>query len=74
MESTIAKAIGLKYQPVALLWSNEKPEGAMQFSEGKWGCVMWLAVPRPKASPPWLIRKPSAVSVAAWGWVSAISI
>ncbi len=44
MESQIAKAIHLKYQPVALLWSNEKPEGAMQFSEGKWGCVMWLAV------------------------------
>jgi hypothetical protein len=43
MESTIAKAIRLKYHPVALLWSNEKPQGAMQFQEGKWGCVMWLA-------------------------------
>ena len=42
MESAIAKAIQLKYQPVALLWSNEKPQGAMQFQEGKWGCVMWL--------------------------------
>ena len=44
MESSIAKAIQLKYQPVALMWSNEKPADAMQFSEGKWGCVMWLAV------------------------------
>jgi uncharacterized protein (DUF169 family) len=44
MESLIAKAIQLKYQPVALMWSNEKPADAMQFSEGKWGCVMWLAV------------------------------
>jgi uncharacterized protein (DUF169 family) len=44
MESAIAKAIQLKYHPVALLWSNEKPRGAMQFQEGKWGCVMWLAV------------------------------
>jgi uncharacterized protein (DUF169 family) len=43
MESAIAKAIQIKYQPVALLWSNEKPQGAMQFQEGKWGCVMWLA-------------------------------
>lgn len=43
MECVIAKAIQLQYQPVALLWSNEKPEGAMQFSGGKWGCVMWLA-------------------------------
>jgi len=44
MESTIAQAIQLKYQPVGLLWSDEKPADAMQFSEGKWGCVMWLAV------------------------------
>jgi uncharacterized protein (DUF169 family) len=43
MESAIAKAIQLKYKPVALLWSDEKPQGAMQFQEGKWGCVMWLA-------------------------------
>jgi uncharacterized protein (DUF169 family) len=43
MKSSIAKAIQLKYQPVALMWSNEKPADAMQFQEGKWGCVMWLA-------------------------------
>jgi uncharacterized protein (DUF169 family) len=43
MESAIAKAIQLKYQPVALMWSSEKPLDAMQFIEGKWGCVMWLA-------------------------------
>ena len=42
MESIIAKATQLQYQPVALFWSNEKPQGAMQFSENKWGCVMWL--------------------------------
>ena len=44
MESKIASAIHLKHQAVALTWSNEKPESAMQFSPGKWGCVMWLAV------------------------------
>jgi uncharacterized protein (DUF169 family) len=44
MESAIAGAIQLKYPPVALLWSDEKPAGAMQFAEGKWGCVMWLAL------------------------------
>ncbi|MFA5321751.1 MAG: DUF169 domain-containing protein [Smithella sp.] len=44
MESLIAKAIQIKYQPVALMWSNEKPADPMQFAEGKWGCVMWLAV------------------------------
>ncbi len=51
MESQIAKAIKLKFQPVALFWSDEKPEGAMQFSEGKWGCVMWLAVSAAKGKP-----------------------
>ena len=44
MESSIAKAIQLQYQAVALLWSDEKPADAMQFSEGKWGCIMWLVV------------------------------
>jgi uncharacterized protein (DUF169 family) len=51
MESQIAKAIQLQYQPVALIWSNEKPGGAMQFSEGKWGCVMWLAASAAKGKP-----------------------
>jgi uncharacterized protein (DUF169 family) len=44
MDSQIAKAIGLKYHPVALIWADEKPADAMQFTKGKWGCVMWLAV------------------------------
>lgn len=57
MESQIAKAIKLKYQPVALLWSDEKPEGAMQFSPGKWGCVMWLAVSAAKGKPAVADRK-----------------
>jgi hypothetical protein len=26
------------------MWADEKPADTMQFSEGEWGCVMWLAV------------------------------
>jgi hypothetical protein len=43
MESKIASSILLKYQPVALIWSDEKRAEAVQFKEGKWGCIMWLA-------------------------------
>lgn len=43
MESQIAKAIETKYPPITITWSDQKPEGAMQFQEGRWGCIMWLA-------------------------------
>jgi hypothetical protein len=39
MQSKIAAAMRLKYSPVAILLTNEKPEGALQFKEGRWGCV-----------------------------------
>jgi len=42
MRSKIAEAIRAKHQPVAIVLSDEKPDGAVQFTEGKWGCVMWL--------------------------------
>jgi len=42
MESKIARALGLKYHPVAVVWSDEKPGKAMVFKEGKFGCVMWM--------------------------------
>jgi hypothetical protein len=42
MESKIASAIHLGLEPAALIWADEKPEGAMEFAPGKWGCVMFL--------------------------------
>lgn len=43
MKSRIADALKAVHPPIALLWSDERPEGAMQFAKDKWGCVMWLA-------------------------------
>jgi len=42
VESKISRAIRLEYPPVALIWSDKKPENATRFKEGKWGCIMWL--------------------------------
>jgi uncharacterized protein (DUF169 family) len=42
MESKIVAALKLAYSPVAILWSDEKPQDALGFKEGKWGCVMWM--------------------------------
>ena len=42
MLSQISLAIGLKHHLVALILTDEKPEGAQQFTAGRWGCVMSL--------------------------------
>lgn len=42
MESKIAKAIRLKYQPVAIVFTNDKPQEALQFKPGRWGCVIGM--------------------------------
>jgi len=40
MDSKIAEAIGLETHAVALIWSDELPEGAISFKPGRRGCVM----------------------------------
>jgi uncharacterized protein (DUF169 family) len=41
MDSTIVEALGLEFGPIAKFWSDEEPDGALQFKAGTWGCVMW---------------------------------
>ena len=40
MTSKIATALNTEFPPVAIIWTDDKPEGAIEFKEGKWGCVM----------------------------------
>ena len=40
MISLIAQSLNLKYPPIAILWSDEKPDDALCFEKGRWGCVM----------------------------------
>ncbi|MGQ9858792.1 MAG: hypothetical protein ACUVS3_08900 [Thermodesulfobacteriota bacterium] len=40
MRIQIAEKLALEHQPVAIMWTDEKPEGAVGFKLGKWGCVM----------------------------------
>lgn len=42
MKSSIAQALKLETEPVAILFSDEKPADAGQFAEGAWGCVMFM--------------------------------
>jgi hypothetical protein len=42
MNSSIAAALKLTLEPVALIWTDDLPDGATQFESGKWGCVMAL--------------------------------
>lgn len=40
--SEIARAAGITTNPVAIIWTDKKPEHALELKAGTWGCVMWL--------------------------------
>jgi len=40
MKSIIAEKLRLKYEPTAILWSNTKPDGALQIKPHAYACVM----------------------------------
>ncbi len=42
MRTNLIEALGLQNHPVALIWADAAPEGALQFKPGRWGCVMSL--------------------------------
>ncbi len=42
MQSKIQNALSMSLSPVAILLSDEAPEGAARFQDGKWGCVMMM--------------------------------
>ncbi len=44
MESRLRTILKLRYEPVAVLLSNEKPEGALQGKEGQWSCTIPLFI------------------------------
>ncbi len=48
MQSKLAAAVALRSSPIAVILADEKPQGALQFKEGEWGCVAasMLAVSR----------------------------
>lgn len=42
MKSEIAQQLHFRHEPVGIIFADEKPVGARQFQEGKWGCVMFM--------------------------------
>lgn len=40
MKSIVAEKAGLRHEPVAILWSNQKPEGALQIRPHAQACIM----------------------------------
>ena len=39
MQSKLAEAIALSSSPIAVILADDKPEDALQFKEGAWGCT-----------------------------------
>jgi uncharacterized protein (DUF169 family) len=39
MQSALVDALRMDTSPVAVILTDDKPEGALQFKEGRWGCV-----------------------------------
>jgi hypothetical protein len=42
MESAIVRNLQPEFEPVAVVWSDTLPDGAVQFKQGRFGCILWL--------------------------------
>lgn len=62
MRSKLLDALKLAYEPVALVWSNERPKNVIEFGEGKWGCLMFHLVAAAKGHT-------AAISCSSFGCV-----
>lgn len=63
MESKVVQALGMRHEPVAIVWANERPGGASVFRPGKWGCVMWMLAGASRGRPAAFDRE----SYGCWG-------
>lgn len=41
MDSKIVAAMGIQFEPVALVWTDERPEKAVEFAPNRFGCIMF---------------------------------
>lgn len=63
MKSKLAEVLKLRYQPIAIYFTNERPDGAITLPEGKWACVMAMVTAAMKGRTVALGRK----NVTCWG-------
>lgn len=42
MKSSIVEHLKPEFEPVAVVWSNNIPDGALEFKEGRFGCILYL--------------------------------
>jgi len=63
MKSVLCELLALEYEPVSIIWSNQKPEHAIEFKPGKWGCVVWWLISSAKGKTAVFSRE----SYGCWG-------
>jgi hypothetical protein len=42
MKSAVVEHLEPEFEPVAVIWSDQMPDGARQFKEGRFGCILHL--------------------------------